>query len=471
MDHPSQEQALARNRFGLGARPGAPAPDDPRAALLDELARYVPRPPAWAAQPTAAATLQATLESQRAARGMEPAQRAPLLQQHRQAMRTLYADAVASRTQAALTTATPFVERLVHFWANHFALSADNARITGLVGAFEAEAIRPHVLGRFEDLLLAAERHPAMLLYLDQVQSIGPNSRAGQRANATAPDADPAQTPRRRGLNENLAREILELHTLGVQGGYTQDDVTEFARALTGWTHAGLAQRQQGSDTPAPGQFRFQPAQHEPGPRHLLGRHYPPAGESQARAMLRDLAGAPATARHIAAKLARHFAGDQPSQALVARLADAFGRSGGDLPSVYRVLVESPEAWDARTPKFKTPWEWLLSALRALGCEDLTGLKVPALLAELGQPVWRPGSPAGWPDTAADWAAPDALVRRVEMAQRLALRAGATQDARTLAPAVLGGMLSEATRDAIARAESPASALALLLVSPEFLRR
>jgi uncharacterized protein (DUF1800 family) len=359
----------------------------------------------------------------------------------------------------------------VHFWANHFAISIDKLPVLALGGAFELEAIRPHVLGRFEDMMLAAERHPAMLLYLDQANSIGPGSVAARRV-AQRPDA------RQRGLNENLAREVMELHTLGVRSGYTQADVTEFARALTGWGVAGrggprAAAMRVTDQAPAQAQtgFEYHPALHEPGARVVLGRTYEDSGERQAGAILHDLATAPATARHIAFKLARHLVADDPPPALVQRLAAAFERSGGDLPAVYRVLVESPEAWASAPAKFKTPWEWAVSSLRALGRREMPAMQVAALMNQLGQPTWRPGSPAGYDDVAATWAAPDALLRRVEVAQRIASQAGDRVDARALAPQLLPGAVSAETTAALARAESPGSALALLLVSPEFMRR
>jgi uncharacterized protein (DUF1800 family) len=296
-----------------------------------------------------------------------------------------------------------------------------------------------------------------MLLYLDQAQSIGPRSAMGARAEERQPQ-------RGRGLNENLAREILELHTLGVRSGYTQDDVTEFARALTGWTLPGEAAGDQAT-------FRFVPALHEPGARTVLGRAYAEGGEGQARAVIRDLATAPATAQHIARKLARHFVADDPPPALVAHLAGTFTQTGGDLPSVYRALVTAPAAWEPAGAKFKSPWDWSISGLRALDRREASPAQAANLMTQLGQPVWRPGSPAGYSDLAATWAAPDALMRRVEVAQRLAQEAGDAVDARSLAPRVLPGSLSAATAGALARAESGGTALALLLVSPEFLRR
>jgi uncharacterized protein (DUF1800 family) len=187
--------------------------------------------------------------------------------------------------------------------------------------------------------------------------------------------------------------------------------------------------------------------------------------------VLLDLAASPATARHIATKLARHFAGDDPPQPLIDRLSRAYLASGGDLPTIYRALIDSPEAAAPQPAKFKTPWEWSVSALRAVGGEKLDPAAAAAMLKQLGQPTWKPGSPAGWDDNAASWAAPEALMRRVEIAQRIADRAGSSIDARALADKVLPGVLSEATRTAIARAESPQEGLALLLVSPEFVRR
>jgi uncharacterized protein (DUF1800 family) len=210
---------------------------------------------------------------------------------------------------------------------------------------------------------------------------------------------------------------------------------------------------------------------HEPGARTVLKTRYEPAGEAQAQAILHDLAVAPATAQHIAHKLARHFVADTPPPALVQRLADAFVHNRGDLPAVYRALIASPEAWSAQPPKFKTPWEWTVSLLRGLNRVETGGVLYAPVLTQLGQPVWRPGSPAGYDDVADSWAAPDSLMRRIEFAQRVGARAGDAIDARALGPQLVPTGLSEGTERALARADSAASALALLLVSPEFLRR
>ena len=450
--------AIALNRFGLGARPDEPAPADPQRWLLSQLDNYEALPGPWKPLSRTPALMDTWLAQQRAVRQAPEGQRAGIREAYLRKAREEYVAAAGARVGSALQTPAPFVERLVHFWSNHFAVSVDKLLVVGLAGGFEADAIRPHVLGRFEDLLLAVVRHPGMLLYLDQAQSIGPGSVAGMRAQER-------QQPRARGLNENLAREILELHTLGVRSGYTQGDVTEFARALTGWTLPA-------DDGAATATFRFVPALHEPGPRTVLGRSYGEGGEQQAREILHSLATSPATARHIARKIARHFVADDTPPALVDRLAATFLRTGGDLPSVYRELVTAPQAWPPAGAKFKSPWDWAISTYRALGRSEMPPVQSTNLMNQLGQPVWRPGSPAGYDDGAATWAAPDALLRRVEVAQRIATQAGSAVDARALAPRLLpGGALGDATAGAVARAESGSTALALLLVSPEFLRR
>ena len=478
------EPAIALNRFGLGARPGDAPPTNPKAWLTGQFSRFEPRPQALAEVPSRSnvisqlADYNAEARMGRQARQMQPASLAtgapmddakkqadPLKRYLRQAIRDDYVAMNSARLASAVATDNPFAERLVHFWANHFAVSVDKLPVIGLAGLLEFEAIRPNLFGRFSDLLLAVEQHPAMLVYLDQAQSIGPNSQVGRFAAMGA--------GKQRGLNENLAREIMELHTLGVRTGYSQSDVTEFARALTGWTVSGIGRGPAarfigGADD---GGFRFAEAVHEPGTRSIMGRSYAQQGEAQARAVLLDLAANPATARHVSTKLARHFAGDDPPKAMVDRLASAYLKSGGDLRTLYRALIDSPEAWSAGPLKFKTPWDWSVSALRAVGRTNVDPVAAAAMLKQLGQPTWQPGSPAGWDDIAASWAAPEALMRRVEIAQRLASQAGSAVDARALADKVLPGSLSAATRTAIARAESPQEGLALLLVSPEFVRR
>ena len=477
------ETAIALNRFGLGARPADRLSVNPERWLTGQFTLFDPRPAMIAEVPSRAVVVgelaDYAFEARMARREkaqMMPASLTtngvpnpklpmdPKEQSLRQAIRDDYLQMTSARLSSALTTDTPFAERLVHFWANHFAVSVDKLQVIGLAGLLEFEAIRPNIFGRFSDLLLSVEQHPAMLLFLDQIQSIGPNSELASRAARRGGN--------RRGLNENLAREIMELHTLGVRTGYSQADVTEFARALTGWTVTGLGPGQLGSFSrgSADGQFTFAPMLHEPGDRTIMNKRYPQSGESQGRQILLDLASNPATARHISTKLARHFAGDDPPPALVDRLANSYRSSGGDLAALYRVLIASPETWAPQPLKFKTPWEWSVSALRALGTSLDPKIAV-GLLKQLGQPTWQPGSPAGWDDIAASWAAPEAMMRRVEIAQRFASHAGSSIDPRALAQKVLPGGLSDRTKVAIARAESPQEGLALLLVSPEFVRR
>jgi uncharacterized protein (DUF1800 family) len=469
---------IAINRFGLGARPGDPAVHDPQRWVLDQFGDYEVRPAAIAALPGTPAILADLRDAYAERRDLKQEQRAATAEQPMMSDKAIvaapnpaagllkpfredYVAAVGARTTAALASETPFVERLVHFWSNHFAISIDEARVVGLAGAFEFEAIRPHVLGTFREMLTAVEQHPAMLMFLDQAQSVGPVSQFGSRAAMRA-----GAGGRKVGLNENLAREILELHTLGVRSGYSQTDVTEFARALTGWTVGGFGPRVQQAE---PG-FTFAQILHEPGPRTIMNRTYAQQGQAQGSAILDDLAVHPATAQHIATKLARHFAADEPPPALIARLEAAFLTSGGDLPTVYRALVQAPEPWSLDFAKFRTPWDWTVASLRATGARNVQPQMVNGLLNQLGQQVWKPGSPAGYDDIAASWAGPDALVRRVEAASRIADRTGII-DARVLGPALFPGALSESTGAAISRAESPAQALALLLVSPEMLRR
>jgi uncharacterized protein (DUF1800 family) len=462
--------AIAVNRFGLGARPGEPLPADPRGWLIEQAdpraSAYQAMPPALNGEPSSAALAAQFADRQRALRDASDADKPAVRKQYGEQIRDIYRNAVDARVTSALTTNAPFIERLVHFWANHFAVSIEKPPVAILAGSFENEAIRPHVLGRFEDMLVAAERHPAMQIFLDQARSVGPDSPAAARAAMRNPD-------NKRGLNENLAREIMELHTLGVRSGYTQADVTEFARALTGWSLGAMTANAAGNpnDPTPPGAFVFRPRLHEPGVRTVMGKQYAQTDEAQPLAVLHDLANSPATAHHVAEKLARHFVADTPPPALVDRLARVFSDTGGDLPSVYRALADAPEAWPSAPAKFKTPWDWTVSSLRGLGRIDLQGVRAAPLLTQLGQQVWRPGSPAGYDDIAASWAAPDALVRRVELAQRFAARAGDRLDARTLGPQLLPGALSDATASAVSRAESAPTALALLLVSPDFLRR
>lgn len=356
---------------------------------------------------------------------------------------------------------------MVLFWSNALTTSATKFAASVFIGQYEREAVRPHVFGKFEDLLLAAEQHPAMLFYLDQVRSIGPASRVGERR-------------RNAGLNENLAREMLELHTVGADAGYAQADVAELARALTGWSVPSLRDdrvqgrrraRRAGNPAPrSPDAFVFRADVHEPGARTVMGKTYPADGLAQGEAVLRDLARHPATARRLSRRIAAHFVADDPPPALVARLEQAWVASDGDLAAVARALVEAEETWSVRPTKIKTPYEFVVSTHRALGSQPDRVAPLRSALQEMGQPMFAPPSPQGWPDTAADWAGPDALIKRLSWAKGVADRAR-VEDPETVAAQALGARLNERTRLAVARAESRPEALTLFLMSPEFQRR
>ena len=469
---------IAANRFGLGARPGELAaiggsgPDWLR-AQLDGPAPQIPGDGLQSSASILAQVydLRRTLRAARlgaapgggdgggAAAGAAAAIGA--VKKLGQLVRPIYVAEAGARFRESVTTDRPFVERLTHFWANHFAVSADKSVVPALAGSYEREAIRPYVLGNFNDMLLATERHPAMLLYLDNQMSMGPDSRAARGIARRNPD-------RKTGINENLARETMELHTVGVDGGYTQTDVTVFSQVLTGWSLAGPDSWRTGAQ---PGTFLFRAAMHEPGSKVILGKRYPDTGYDQGVAVLRDLAIRPATARFIATKLARHFIADDPPAAAVERVAAAFSKSGGDLPTVYRALIQSPEAWQQPVAKYKTPSDFVVSAYRGLELPVKADKAPVGLFQLLGQRIWAPGSPAGWPDRSEDWDGASELLKRIEWADAVGQRVGSRRNAMELAPQLLGGGLSTATREAIARAASGAQGIALMLVSPEFMRR
>ncbi|MDT7838791.1 DUF1800 domain-containing protein [Aquabacterium sp. OR-4] len=455
--------ALAAHRFGYAETSLRALQADPQAWVLAQFSADSAAANAFDTRglADAAAALRISREVLRTALQPQPAGSAaasgqgsaasadPARREARQALRQLNLDGLQRRWQHTVRTEAPVAERWAQFWSNHFCVAATKGSTLGLVWPHEHEAIRPQAQGRFVDLLKASTLHPAMLLYLDNAQSMGPDSRAGQR--------------RQRGLNENLARELLELHTLGVGAGYTQADVTETARLLTGWTV------RYGSD----GQAVFQATLHQPGPKTVLGRRYD-EGPQALDALLLELSRHPATAQHLATKLARHFVTDAPPPALVAAVAAAFRASDGDLRATALALFTHPQTWRPdHPPKFKRPDELLLSAHRMLklpfGDAQLQA-GVQAVQA-MGQSLGRAPSPQGWPDRSEDWLSPDALFKRVQWAERFAASHANQADARRLAPLSLGDDLSAATQQQIDRAESGAQALALWLASPEFQRR
>lgn len=461
------DAASAANRFGMGAKPGElnVIAGDPRGWLLEQLKRQRATSVIDTGYDLRSGTenLSAFLQNR--------AVRSALKQENTRAqdqavangvgvvqgvmahIRPVYLAEVGARAQTGLRTDAPFAERLARFWSNHFTVSAQKPVVASLAGSFEREAIRPHILGRFEDMLLASTHHQAMILYLDNHISFGPNSRVGRK--------------RKRGLNENLAREILELHTLGVNGGYAQQDVTSFAEALTGWTIDNGRRRSSGC-----GRAQFVDWVHEPGAKTIIGKRYADNGVGQAESVLRDLARHPSTARHIATKLARHFIADDPPAGAVDTLAKTFLDTSGDLTAVSRRLVSLDAPWENSLSKIKSPSDYLISALRGLDISDIKPKHAVGSLMIMGQRPYAAPSPAGWPDRAADWAAPDAVYKRIEWATALAERlAPYRPNGAGLAKEMLGGQLGDATSSSIAQAESSAQAITLLLSSPEFQRR
>lgn len=464
--------ALAAHRFGLGEADLGVVGNDALGWLRAQIG------PADPQQAVADARGTDTLADTVTALRLQAAAIGRRIESDEQALRASIRADQRARLATAAGTTRPFAERLAMFWCNHFTVSLGKGSVRGIVGAFEREAIRPHVAGRFADLLRASTTHPAMLRYLDNHLSAGPDSRVVQRlarrSQAAAREdaaSDAARPPRLTGLNENLAREMLELHTLGAAhaagahgpwGGYTQADVTALAAVLTGW---------RGPSYPGANNAGFQADWHQPGRKAVLGRSLDagPQGLDDALAML---ARHPSTARFIAAKLARHFVADDPPPALVDRLARAFADSDGDLPRVYDALLTAPEAWQPTPAKLKTPEEFVVSAGRLLRLGPRLVQRAPdAGLGALGQRLHAAPSPAGWPDRAEEWLGPEALWQRVEWASRLAERLGTQVDARALAQSSLGPLLGAATRQQIDRAADGPQALALLLMAPEFQRR
>ncbi len=479
-----REAAIAANRFGFGARPGelASIAGDPRGWVKAQLGRQA-APAPIAALPAAEDDLLAFgrwIAHRRLMNGnaqnierQEQLQQLSVEDDFVQNFRQRAQRAVGARMEAAITTDKPVHERLVHFWSNHFTVSAAKPAAVALPPSFEREAIRPHVGGRFGDMLLASTKHPGMLVYLDNWLSIGPNSlQARQPARARRLPGGNRAT----GLNENLAREILELHTLGVHGGYTQQDVQALAAIITGWTYqrqrlVDFVSDRQGTRT-GDQLFEFDVEAHEPGAKTLLARAYAQDGVGQGEAALSDLARHPSAARFIATKLTRHYIADTPPPAAVARVEQAFTRSNGDLHATMIALVDSPEAWEQLFAKFKRPEEYAISCLRAANIRTLPPGAGLGAVAAMGQRIYAAPGPDGWSDIADSWLTADLVWKRLEFAQTFASRiARADLNPLDVGDACLGPLMSDDTRTAIRRAESPEQGLALLFGAPEFQRR
>ena len=450
-----QAATIASHRFGYSETSLRAVQADPRAWVLDQFKRPAPFDSTGLIDSAQAMVLtrevlNAAKDTRRAE--ADPKSKLPLddlgpLTPARKELRQTNLRGLGRRWQHTIATPTPVAERWVQFWVNHFTVAATKGTMIALVFPHEYEAIRPHAFGNFKDLARAAIVHPAMLLYLDNAQSIGPDSRAGKR--------------RDKGLNENLARELLELHTLGVNAGYTQNDVTETARLLTGWTVRPDSQ----------GKAGFLPVLHQPGHKTILGKTYREGPEALDQ-LLTDLTNHPSCAKFVATKLVRHFVTDEPPADLVSAVATRFSHSGGDLMAVAQTLLTHDIAWSPNhSPKFKRPEELVLSAHRMLKMPIASVESLVVTVQGMGQAVGRAPSPQGWPDRTEDWLSPDALLKRVRWAERFGEVHREDADARALAQLAWGTDLSQSTLQQLQRAESSAQALAMAFSSPEFQRR
>jgi uncharacterized protein (DUF1800 family) len=479
---------MAVKRFGLGPRPGElqSVVSDPRGAVLAQIGPSAAAVTSSQPQvPTLPGSHDAWLTTRRyqiensIAAKMPPPPPAPVvsdakgLQPQKQAMLTpqatpassvvappgppklvdpagpIYQGEVADRYKRSINSAAPFVERLVWFWSNHFCIAVNkDDMIRAMAGAYEREVIRPHVLGRFRDMLGAVAHHPAMQIYLDNRGSIGPDSLVGRWHN--------------RGLNENLARETMELHTLGVSGGYSQTDVTQFAKVLTGWTVTDV-------EAIDPGTTVFIADDHEPGSIEVLGKSYGEPGKAQLDHVLDDLARHPSTAKFLSTKLAGHFIGPNAAQPLIDQMIESYHKTDGNLGEMVKVMVSSELAWDKQPPRTIPPWDYTVAVGRALQIDPPMPI-VERILNLLGQRTWEVQSPKGWQDDE-DWNGTAALLERLDWADDIGRRFAGQRDVPALARDLFGSSLSADTALAIQRAESRQQAVALLLMSPEFQRR
>ncbi|MGZ5926702.1 MAG: DUF1800 domain-containing protein [Rhizomicrobium sp.] len=450
----SLEGAIAVHRFGLGARPGEieAASSDPKGWLVTQIGTGAEQPVAadGSAFPTSGILVRQEQDMIAARRAFKAGDTEAQKKQAGGRIK-IFADEMAGRFRLGFTTARPFAEHLVWFWTNHFTVSTTAGRTLNFAGAFEREAVRPYIADTFENMLLAVASHPAMLVYLNNVASIGPDSLAGVRTG--------------KGRNENLGRELMELYSLGVDGGYTQADVIALANILTGWS----------LDPDAPSGFGFFPNRHEPGRQNLRGKTYGSDLKSGIQAV-RDLAHDPHTARHIATKFATYFIADQPSPQSVARLEAVFNRTGGDLKALAVAAVEDPSAWTPAPAKMRSPVEYVTAGYRLLGLPrgDNEEQQIRAAMGSaraMGEFPMTASSPNGWPLVSEAWTGPDAVLNRIEWAKQVGTRMPANFNAAAVADAGMGPLLASATRTAMARAETQGDALALLISSPEFQRR
>jgi uncharacterized protein (DUF1800 family) len=438
------DAAIAFNRFGLGGRPDDVIPDSVTGWLTDQL--IGPDPCMGLGMPTTAFGLAIYTQLRGATLAGQPALK--------QQINGLLSSEIQAYLLNAITTKVPFRERLVQFWTNHFALMAVHASVNCCAGAYVREAIRPHVTGTFTDMLLAVMQHPCMLYNLNNTGSSGPQSPFGLQCSATGGCVD-------NGINENLARECLELHTVGINAGYTQADVDSLAILLTGWT-TNLAT--------APRGFIFNPKTHQPGNQVLMGQTFE-GSQAGGIAALTWLSTHPDTYLHLATELVTHFVSDTPEDSDIATVVTALSSTGGSLAAAATALVGLANAWVPLT-KLRTPQDYVIAVLRAAGATANgtdTVSNAATTIMTLGQPVWQSTFPNGYSDLAADWASPAQMVLRTDWINAL------TNELR-LSPATvmsnsLGPLLQPTTLAAVNAATSVHDQLSLVFLSPEFQRR
>jgi uncharacterized protein (DUF1800 family) len=473
----------ALNRFGLGARRDERRKlRDPKAWLHAQLeggspSMQIPEGASPGEIGDAIRDLRMQNQNAKATQNQTPEKKQEAKREAQQDLNQLANTEMRAALEERVSSDRPFVERLVAFWSNHLCVSMGAKQLVRpLAGSYERDVIRRHVLGHFEDMVLASATHPAMLAYLDNFQSIGPHS-LGARGG---------QNGQKRGLNENYARELLELHTLGVNGGYTQQDVQELAKILTGWTVRGVGGPGDQRDPRAgrfgpiaprgvarplagtPVSFVFQEFLHEPGSKTLLDEKYKEDGVEEGQRAIRTLCHHPSTAHFLATKLVTHFVSDEPPAAAVDRVAKTFSSTGGDLKAVAAALIDEPEAWRDDARKFRTPQDWLVAVMRALDLREVRQ-NPPNLLRQLRHPLWSPQSPKGFGDGLQEWADPDSLLNRGELARSLSQQPGI----RGLDPRLLLDVVDVADGDPLRglladTSIPPADRLALALAGPAF---
>lgn len=444
---------VAINRFGLGSSPNDNVliHDNPKAWLKSQIKAGSKTPDALKKFRTSSAIIKDIIVSNKTKdKNLKRSRKRDLIKNDFKAE-------VFSKARYLVSTDQPFTERLVSFWSNHFTVSSAKPQISPAIPAYEREQIRPNIFGKFEDLLIPAIAHPTMLTYLDNDTSIGPNSKIGKRRNKT--------------FNENLAREILELHTLGVNGGYSQNDIIELAKIITGWTHDGFLSKRLSKKTGVQGKFAFRDLIHEPGTKKVLGKTYKQDGINEGYAVFKDLARHPSTAKFIATKLAIHFVSDEPTKATIDKLAKIYLKTNGDLSKIYQAIIDLEEVWLTPTPKIKTPYEFIISTLRSLDATNMPRRFIGPPLIAMAHVPFSANSPQGWPDKAKDWIAPESLMRRIEWARAVSAKLDTDLNPLELLEQTIGVIASKETVQMVEAAPSKDAAMAIIFSSSEFQRR